>query len=104
MGRRFGLGTRTGLNTRQEAAGYFPDATEKIKTDGTRWMPGDTANLCIGQGEFCVTPLQMAVMTAAVANGGKVLEPRLVDRIEPADDSEEGQRPFIFPPRRFAPS
>ena len=36
------------------------------------------ANLCIGQGEITVTPLQMAVMTSAVANGGKVLQPRLV--------------------------
>lgn len=83
MGRQFGLGQRTGLNTRQEASGYFPDPTDKIKKDGTRWMSGDTANLCIGQGELLVTPLQMAVMTAAIANGGQVLEPRLVDRIEP---------------------
>jgi penicillin-binding protein 2 len=39
-------------------------------------------NLCIGQGEITVTPLQMAVMTSAVANGGKVLQPRLVKRID----------------------
>jgi penicillin-binding protein 2 len=90
MGRRFGLGTRTGLNTRLEAGGYFPDPAEKIKADGSRWMPGDTANLCIGQGELKVTPLQMAVMTAAIANGGKVLEPRVVDRIEPQDSSAGG--------------
>ena len=83
MGRRFGLGQRTGLNTRQEATGYFPDPSNRVKKDGTRWMPGDTANLCIGQGELLVTPLQMAVMTAAIANGGRVLEPRIVDRIEP---------------------
>jgi penicillin-binding protein 2 len=49
------------------------------------WTAGDTANICIGQGEVDVTPLQMAIMTAAIANGGKVLWPRLVSRIEPAD-------------------
>jgi penicillin-binding protein 2 len=90
MGRRFGLGSRTGFTTRLESAGYFPDPSEKIKKDGTRWMPGDTANLCIGQGEILVTPLQVAVMTAAIANGGKVLEPRLVDRIEPPDPTTGG--------------
>lgn len=90
MGRRFGFGGRTGLTTRQEAAGYFPSPTDKIKKDGSRWMPGDTANLCIGQGELLVTPLQVAVMTAAIANGGEVLEPRLVDRLEPMDPSLGG--------------
>jgi penicillin-binding protein 2 len=97
MGRRFGLGQRTGLNTRQETAGYFPDPADKIKNDRSRWMPGDTANLCIGQGELKVTPLQMAVMTAAIANGGKVLEPRLVDRVEPQDAAAGGQT-TRFPP------
>jgi penicillin-binding protein 2 len=91
MGRRFGLGTRTGLSTRLEGAGYFPDPSDKIKADGSRWMPGDTANLCIGQGDLTVTPLQMAVMTAAIANGGKLLEPRLVDRIEPPDSGSSDQ-------------
>lgn len=85
MGRRFGFGSRTGFTTRQEAAGYYPDPSDKVKRDGTRWMGGDTANLCIGQGELLVTPLQMAVMTAAIANGGQVLEPRLVSRIEPQE-------------------
>ena len=96
MGRRCGLGARTGLSTRQEAAGYFPEPTDKIKRDGSRWMPGDTANLCIGQGELLVTPLQMAVMTAAIANGGKVLEPRVVDRIEPQEPGD-GRAVVRFP-------
>jgi penicillin-binding protein 2 len=69
---------------------------DKIKRDGSRWMPGDTANLSIGQGEIAVTPLQMAVMTAAVANGGKLIEPRLVDRIEP-QDSDFGHEAVRFP-------
>ncbi len=96
MGRRCGLGTRTGLRTGQEVAGYFPDPSDRIKRDGSRWMPGDTANLCIGQGELWVTPLQMAVLTAAIANGGRVLEPRVVDRIEP-QGYDVGQGVIQFP-------
>jgi penicillin-binding protein 2 len=80
-----------------ETAGYYPDPSDKIKKDGSRWMPGDTANLCIGQGQLQVTPLQMAVMTAAVANGGKVFEPRVVDRIEP-QDADAGGEVTRFPP------
>jgi penicillin-binding protein 2 len=49
------------------------------------WRDGDTANICIGQGEMAVTPMQMAVAYSAIANGGKVLWPRLVERIEPQD-------------------
>ena len=49
------------------------------------WRAGETANLCIGQGDIDVTPMQMAVMVAAIANGGYVLWPRLVQRIEPLE-------------------
>ena len=83
MGRRFRFGEPTGLLTRQEARGYFPLLGPPRKQDGSRWMDGDTANLSIGHGEILVTPLQMAVMVAAIANGGAILQPRLVDRIEP---------------------
>ena len=71
----------------QEVSGYFPHPGLRLKRDGAAWFEGDTANLCIGQGEITVTPLQMAVMTAAIANGGKVLWPRLVARLEPAMNS-----------------
>jgi penicillin-binding protein 2 len=49
------------------------------------WTAGDTANVCIGQGEVAVTPMQMAVAFAAIANGGKVFWPRLAMRLEPQD-------------------
>ena len=81
LGQRLHLGERTGLQLHQEVPGTFP-SLQKISS---HWYEGDSANICIGQGKMDVTPLQMAVMTAAVANGGKVLWPRLVDRIEPAD-------------------
>ena len=81
IGEKFHLGERTGLFARQETAGIFPDEN-RVRSG---WSDGDTANVCIGQGVVAVTPVQMAVMTAAIANGGKVLWPRLVDRIEPQD-------------------
>jgi penicillin-binding protein 2 len=82
MSRRFGLGRPTGLLSRQEARGYLPNSQQLRKRDGSRWMPGDSWNLSIGQGEILVTPLQMAVATAAIANGGRVLQPRLMMEIE----------------------
>ncbi len=81
LGQRLHLGERIGLPLMQEAAGHFPSA-KRIRAN---WPAGATANICIGQGEMDVTPLQMAVMTSALANGGKVLWPRLVDRRESSD-------------------
>jgi penicillin-binding protein 2 len=83
LAQRLHLGETTGLKTYQESAGIFPDQ-KKISSG---WFDGDTANICIGQGRMAVTPLQMTVMTAAIANGGKVLWPRLVSRLEPQDPS-----------------
>jgi penicillin-binding protein 2 len=79
IGQRLHLGERTGLPTGQEVSGNLP-STRRIRVG---WTAGDTANISIGQGEIDVTPLQMAIMTAAIANGGKVLYPRLVSRIQP---------------------
>lgn len=89
MGVRFGLGERTGISNGMEAKGYFPKLDDIRKSSGNRWMDGDTANLCIGQGEIKVTPLQMAVVTAGVASGGKIWQPRLVSRIEPQESQSE---------------
>ena len=91
LGRRFRLGERTGLPTRQEVAGNFPS----LKRVGAGWYPADTGNLCIGQGPMDVTPIQMAVVTAAIANGGKVIQPRLVDRIEPQDPTSGGRTNYL---------
>jgi|APGre2960657444_1045066.scaffolds.fasta_scaffold00706_9 penicillin-binding protein 2 len=94
LGKKFHLGERTDLLPRQETAGDFPDQTDLV----SRWQPGDTANLAIGQGKVSVSPLQMAVLTAAVANGGKVFWPRLVLRLEPSD-LQFGAKISEFPAR-----
>ena len=83
LGQRLHLGERTGLPTGQEVSGFLPQP----KNGRSAWFDGETANFCIGQGSIDVTPLQMAIMTAAIANGGKVLWPRLVDRIVPQDST-----------------
>jgi penicillin-binding protein 2 len=62
----------------QEFRGDFPPP-ERLRNDG------DKANVCIGGGEFSVTPCQVAVLISAIANGGKVLQPRLIDRLESQD-------------------
>jgi penicillin-binding protein 2 len=92
LARKFHLGERAGLSTRQETSGYIPPL-DRVRT---RWTDGNTANLSIGQDPILVTPLQIAVMTSAIANGGKVLWPRLVQRVEPVDPFSE-QRPIEFP-------
>jgi penicillin-binding protein 2 len=81
LGQRLHLDEGTGLHTQQEVKGEFP-SLQKVSSN---WGDGDTANICIGQGFVSATPLQMTVMMAAIANGGKVLWPRLVDRVEPPD-------------------
>ena len=92
IGHRLHLGERTGLQTRQDVAGSFPS----VQRISAKWLDGDTANLCIGQGEIAATPLQFAVLTCAIANGGKVLWPRLVDRVEPADPTSD-EPAIVFP-------
>ena len=73
-----GLGAPTGIDLPGEAAGLVPTPDWKEKTFGTPWVLGDTYTFGIGQGYLNVTPLQMAVAIAAIANGGDVLVPRVV--------------------------
>lgn len=72
-----GFGQRTGIDLPFEASGLLPDDAWKRRTQGDGWRIGDTANVAIGQGALLVTPLQMAVMTSVLANGGRFWQPRL---------------------------
>jgi penicillin-binding protein 2 len=78
MSRQFGLGVKTGIELDGELAGLVPDDAWKRRAMGEGWRKGDTCNLSIGQGALLVTPLQMALATAALANGGTLYRPRLV--------------------------
>ncbi len=92
LGHKLFLGERFGLPTRQETGGYFPDP-DRLRA---RWTDGNTANLSIGQDPVLMTPLQVAVMISAMANGGTVFWPRLVARIEPVD-TLSGFGPLQYP-------
>jgi penicillin-binding protein 2 len=76
--RMFGIGELTGVDLPGEAKGLVPDPAWKRKTFGDIWTIGDTYNMAIGQGYVLATPLQIANMTAAVANGGTLYKPQLV--------------------------
>lgn len=83
-----GLGARTGIELDAEQAGLVPDDAWKRKTHKDAWRDGDTCNVSIGQGALLATPLQMAMMTAALANGGTVYRPRLVIGVKPEGSDE----------------
>lgn len=80
--RAFGLGERTGLDLNMEVTGIVPSTEWKLQTKGgAPWQSGDTINVSIGQGYNLMTPIQIAVMMAAIGNGGKVFRPYLLRRI-----------------------
>lgn len=78
---KFGLGARTGIDLEGESAGLLPSRDWKQRRWKQPWYPGETVIAGIGQGYHLTTPLQLAVMTAMFANGGKQVEPRLVDAV-----------------------
>lgn len=77
-----GLGKPTGLLLTSEKGGLVPSSAWKKDVKGEPWYPGETVSVSIGQGYNLVTPLQLAKMLSAVANGGKLYLPFLVLRIE----------------------
>ena len=81
----FGLGSPTGIFLDQEAHGLIPTAAWKKKRTGIPWQKGETLSVAIGQGFNLATPLQMAVLAAAVGNGGNRYQPMILDRIQSAD-------------------
>lgn len=85
--RGFGFGAPAGFDAGDEQGGLVPDAAYYDPARNRLWTPGKILNLAIGQGELLVTPLQMAMMTAAVANGGLLYKPYILDRAE----SPEGE-------------
>jgi penicillin-binding protein 2 len=83
--RAFGLGAPTGIDLLGEAEGLVPSADWLKETWGETWTTGQTYIMGIGQSYTRVTPLQMANVAAAMANGGTLWRPRLVDRVTDAD-------------------
>jgi penicillin-binding protein 2 len=83
-GRVFGFGSRTGLDLDKETPGIMPDRDYYVRRFGA-YTPGLVVNNSIGQGDVTVTPLQLAVAYAAIANGGKIYKPQIVREVRDAD-------------------
>src|SRR4051794_14437079 len=107
---RFGFGQKTGVDLGSERSGLLPTPdwrrqTYTKKTDpnwriDSLWKPGDSIQLAIGQKDLLVTPLQMARFYAAIANGGKLVTPYLVQDVEQPGDN---RTPTVVK-RRFMPA
>ena len=82
-----GLGTATGIPIEGESAGLIPTAAWKRKRFGQSWQGGETLSIAIGQGFNLVTPLQMAMLTAAVGNGGTRYKPMIVRSFQSDGDA-----------------
>lgn len=76
--RMFGLGRKTGIDLGGEKAGLVPDSRWSLEARGAPWYPGETISVATGQGPILLSPLQVAVVMATVANGGHIVRPHLV--------------------------
>lgn len=76
--RKLGLGSKTGLPLVKERAGLIPDTKWKHEKKNQQWYLGETFNSAIGQGYVSATPIQMAQLISAVANGGFIYTPTIV--------------------------
>ena len=91
--RSFGFGEKSGIPLSDEKNGLVPTALWKKKTIGERWVDGETLTIAIGQGFFLATPLQVVNAFAALANGGRLLVPQIVERIE--DENGVVDEPYV---------
>lgn len=80
--RLFGLDRKTGIELFGEKEGFIPSRAWKSKEKKEPWYAGDTANLSIGQGYLLATPLEVVRVIASVANGGRLVTPHVLKRIE----------------------
>ena len=76
---RYGFGQASGIDLAGENPGILPNPSWKLKNRKERWFPGDTVNMSIGQGDWKVTPLQLVRGTGALADGGQLRRPHVVE-------------------------
>lgn len=92
--KQFGLGRKTGIDLPQEATGLNPGPEWKQRHRGKIWFPGETVMTSIGQGYMQVTPLQLGVAVASIANGGFRVTPHLVRAVqEPVSEDLRYRQP-----------
>lgn len=98
--RRFELGRPTGIDLEGEKTGLVPDPEWSRRVRRHPWYPGETISVAIGQGALLTTPLQVATMMAAVANGGRLVTPHLVAGAEVAAPRRLDLPPGVLEPIR----
>ncbi|PKL72373.1 penicillin-binding protein 2 [Candidatus Kuenenbacteria bacterium HGW-Kuenenbacteria-1] len=79
--KKFNLENLSGIDLPNEAKGFIPTPEWKEKNKNEQWYLGNTYHLSIGQGDLLVTPLQVALWTATIANNGIIYQPQMVDKI-----------------------
>ncbi|MCX5782067.1 MAG: penicillin-binding transpeptidase domain-containing protein, partial [Elusimicrobia bacterium] len=85
IAKEFKIGAKTGIDLPSEKKGLLPSSEWKLKKRNMPWLKGDTVNMAIGQGPLLVTPIQIASMIVAVANGGTLYKPYIVEKISDPD-------------------
>jgi penicillin-binding protein 2 len=88
----FGFGKKTGIDLPGEKSGLYPSAEWKLRARKSKWLPGETISLGIGQGYLMASPLQILKSTAIIANQGRIVTPHLLL-------SSKGKTPFTAPKR-----
>ncbi len=95
MAQAAGFGQKTGISLDGESAGLLPSKSWKRMTFRESWRDGDTCNISVGQGALQVTPLQMAMLTATIANGGCLYQPHLIMAERQANATEFQEVPAV---------
>jgi penicillin-binding protein 2 len=91
----FGFGAVTGIDVSGELGGLMPSREWKQRVRKQPWYPGETLIVGIGQGSFLATPLQLAAATAAVANHGHVIQPRVARAAQAPGESFAESLPLV---------
>src|ERR1700691_1774337 len=94
----FGLGQETGIDLPQEVSGVMPSEEWKIRNFKQKWFAGEPISVGIGQGAIAATPIQMARAIGAIASGGRLVRPHVINptdlpaNIVPASDAQDEVR------------
>lgn len=83
--KKLGLGARSGIELEHEKGGIVPTKDWKRKRFKEKWHEGETLSVAIGQGFNNMTPLQICLMTMAIANGGRIYRPQIVEKVKTPD-------------------
>ncbi len=95
--KKLGLGRRSGVEMEYEKRGIAPTKKWKLKNRKSKWQEGETLSVAIGQGFNLTSPLQIAIMTATLANGGTVYKPQLVEQVvDPEGKVVEDFKPEVI--------